>query len=217
MRQRGFTLLELVIGITLLGFLLALAYGGLRLGSRGWESGERSADATARQAVVGDYLRRQLSMIFPLRWTTSEAQGKLAFIGEPQAMRFAAPMAARAGIGGLLLFELELITSGEDKELRLRWRSPDPELDRFDFPEERDQVFLIKGLDSCQFDYFGADTDQADPDWHDTWSSEIVLPTLVRIRIQPKEGDAWPEVVVPLRIDPEAGCRWDSAQRKCLG
>ena len=39
-RVAGFTLLELLIAMSLLGFILALLFAGMRLGARSWDAGE---------------------------------------------------------------------------------------------------------------------------------------------------------------------------------
>ena len=58
---QGFTLLELLVAITLLGLLMAALLGGLRLGARVWETGEDRLDASARIQVVQDFLRQRLA------------------------------------------------------------------------------------------------------------------------------------------------------------
>ena len=50
--QAGFTLLELVVAITLMGLVLVMLYSGLRAGLNGWDSGEARAEATNRLRLV---------------------------------------------------------------------------------------------------------------------------------------------------------------------
>ena len=42
--QSGFTLLELVVAITLMGLVLVMLYSGLRLGLTSWDNGEQRAE-----------------------------------------------------------------------------------------------------------------------------------------------------------------------------
>ena len=60
-RPAGFTLLELVVAITLIGLILVVLYGGLRLGLNGTDSGEQRAEASNRLRLVQEFLRRQLA------------------------------------------------------------------------------------------------------------------------------------------------------------
>ncbi|MBL8254338.1 MAG: type II secretion system protein, partial [Candidatus Competibacter sp.] len=56
-RQSGFTLLELVVAITLVGLILVVLYSGLRLGLNGSDSGEQRAEATNRLRLAYEFLR----------------------------------------------------------------------------------------------------------------------------------------------------------------
>ena len=44
--SRGFSLLELLIGLTLLGFILTLLFGGFRLASKSWDSISEISEST---------------------------------------------------------------------------------------------------------------------------------------------------------------------------
>lgn len=216
MRQRGFTLLEMLIGITLLGLLMVLVYGGLRLGTQSWEAGEAAAEVTARQAAVAEYLRRQLAQVYPLRWSAGDGTETLAFVGEADGLRFAAPVAARMAPGGVHLVALAAEPDGEAKALRLHWRPPDPEHPAFEFGAEDGQAVVVRGIEAVEFAYYGAETEDAEPDWHAAWHSEARLPRLIRLRLRPAQGEPWPDIVAALRLDAEAACRWDPFYKRCL-
>src|SRR5579864_2460479 len=62
----GFTLLELLISLTLLAVLSAILFGGLRFGTRAWERSEVMASETDEIAIAQNFLRRQLSDAYPL-------------------------------------------------------------------------------------------------------------------------------------------------------
>ncbi|HOO91604.1 MAG TPA: prepilin-type N-terminal cleavage/methylation domain-containing protein, partial [Syntrophales bacterium] len=61
--NRGFTLLELLISLTILSLVTVLIFGAFRMGIRAWEKGERNIDGRQRERIVLDLIKRQLSSI----------------------------------------------------------------------------------------------------------------------------------------------------------
>jgi len=51
-RAHGFTLVELLIALTLLALISAVIFGALDLSGRSWDRGEVRAEATARNFFV---------------------------------------------------------------------------------------------------------------------------------------------------------------------
>ena len=61
--QRGFTLLELLISLTIMSVIVVIIFGALRIGIRAWEKGEKDLDIRQRQRIVLDLVKRQLASI----------------------------------------------------------------------------------------------------------------------------------------------------------
>lgn len=215
MKQRGFTLLEMVIGMALLGFVLLLLFSGLRLGSRSWDAGERITSEMARQVAITNFLHRQLSLVYPFRWK-KDGQAALAFDGEQSHVYFVAAIPAHLGPGGLQLLVLEETRDRGGSALRLRWQSPSPETKEFVFPDESSEVYLLRDLETFEISYFGSSNPDTEPSWHASWTNEARLPKLVRVKIATKNGKAWPEIVAALKLESDADCRWDSFTRRCM-
>jgi len=78
--RAGFTLVEMLIAITILGLLMTSAFGALRLGGKSWEQGIRYADNTEALRSSSDFLRRQFAQLQPLTWHDGE-QTVIAFEG----------------------------------------------------------------------------------------------------------------------------------------
>jgi len=57
----GFTLLELLISLSIVGLILLIVFGALRIGSRAWEKGERDVEAHQRQRIVLGLIKQQLA------------------------------------------------------------------------------------------------------------------------------------------------------------
>jgi general secretion pathway protein J len=205
-RQRGFTLLELLIAITLLGVLMAALFGALRLGARVWDTGEARLDASARLQVVQNFFRQQLGQTFPLTEVGDDprASPAMLFVGVSDGLRFVSLLPAHLG-GGVSLIELALRPSREGgglDDLVLRMRPLDLTGDAAARSETEERV-LIQAIASLEVAYFGAERPGAAPTWWQEWQGQRTLPALVRMRVGFPEGDRrrWPELIVGLMID----------------
>jgi general secretion pathway protein J len=191
-RHRGFTLLELVVAMTLMGLLLVVLYSGLRLGLNGWDSGERRAEATNRLRLAHEFLRRQLTQSLTLYQINENRERRVVFTGQADGIEFVAPMLAQLGQGGLYGIRIGL----SNGRLWVRWRpySPDPAK----AVEERETV-LLEGVSGMEWAYFGPERDYgADPPrWYSTWPSTERRPLLVRLNLG-LQGEVWPDLVVAL-------------------
>lgn len=197
-RQTGFTLLELVVAITLMGLVLVVLYSGLRLGLNGWDSGERRAEASNRLRSVQEFLRRQLAQSMTVYQTeANEKRNKIVvFTGEAVAIEFVAPMLVHLGQGGLYRVRVE--TDGG--QMRVRWR---PYLPGDPTAGEEREAVLLDGVSDVEWAYFGPerDDDQEPPRWRSEWANQERRPLLVRLNLILR-GESWPDLVVALAEGP---------------
>ena len=197
MRQFGFTLLELLIGMVLLGMILLLLYGGLRLGTQGWNAGERLVESSTRRGIVEDFLHRQISHIHPLKWTQEAGDDVLAFSGERDAMYFIGSGPAHMSEGGIYMVSLKALTNEVGAALQMQWQRATSAQDRFDFSESEMETLLVSDLERVEFAYFGALTEESQPEWQEQWHSDLDLPLLVRLRLVGKDNlSLWPDIVI---------------------
>lgn len=87
--QAGFTLLELVIAITILSLIMGIIYGGMRLGNRAWQAGEARVESNQRLRLVLNQLAEEIRSAYSIRMQGETQDDKyLAFWGEPNRIRF---------------------------------------------------------------------------------------------------------------------------------
>lgn len=212
--QKGFTLLELLIGMVLLGMILTLLFGGLRLGARSWDSGDKRADDSAQLRAIHGFMRRELSQAFPLRWK-NEADTRLAFAGASDALKFVAPLPVQVSGGGLYLLGLGLENGEEGQRLIMKRALTNPEAKDFSSLEQGEKSVLVDHIEKMRISYFGATTPESEPGWQEKWDDPQRLPLLVRIQVELSDGRGWPDLVASLLV--EKGCAvWDSFHKRCV-
>ena len=214
--QRGFTLIELVVAMALLGTMMVLMYSGLTFSLRGWDAGAANGQRIADRRIGENFLRRELSEIFPMRWKDPMVL-RLAFEGETQRVRFVSSRPADVTGGGLSLvgIEVEAGADSRDRSLVMRRAMPDDDAKDFGPLDGAKGTVILAGVDSVAFSYFGSENDFTDPKWSDTWTYAGRVPQMVRMRIRTTEGTVLPEMLVRVNLGEEAGCLENSFQRVC--
>ena len=219
MRIRGFTLLELLLALTLLGLVIAVMFGSLRLSARSWDMGEERTDTVNQMRTASQFLRLQLSQTYPLRWRKIQ-NSPLAFNGQNDRMRFSAPLLSRVGQGGIFWLELSLEETQDNKK-RLLLKRLNPDRNATTVPEFNDAeiTVLAEGLSEMKISYYGRDdnrTDTVEPTWRELWEAKQELPQLIKIQIKSANGSVWPELVAQPKLSTQAGCVWDSFHQRCV-
>ena len=212
----GFTLLEMVVALVILGAMLALLYSGLSFAARGWEAGDANGRRTADRRIGENFLRREVSELFPMRWKEPTVV-KFAFEGGRERLRFVSSRPAGIQQGGLSLVELEVREEdrgSKRKNLVMRRAMPDDEAKSFAPLEAAEPTRLIEGVQSVAFEYFGAENDFTPPAWTDEWKWPSRIPEMIRLRILADDGPQ-PEMIMRINLGEEAGCLENAFQRNC--
>jgi general secretion pathway protein J len=215
-REGGFTLIELVIALSLLVVMLALLWGSLNFAVRSWDTGEARAAQAAERRQADGFLRREMAALFPMRWKDPQV-AKLAFEGERDRLRFVSTRAAGSTKPGLALVGLALEENTDLRRRDLVMRRALPPADARDFAalDDGERTVLVPGVEHAEFTYFGTENDLVESTWRDEWPAGTRIPQLVRMRLRLAGGAELPEFVVALRLGEEAGCFENSFQRQC--
>jgi len=86
--EHGFTLLELLISLTIVALIFVAVLGAIQIGSKSWESGEARAEESQRNRTLVDTLARDLTMIYPLRVKQQDTD-VVTFHGKSDSLEFA--------------------------------------------------------------------------------------------------------------------------------
>jgi general secretion pathway protein J len=212
----GFTMVEMVVALALLGGMLVLLYSGLAFGLRGWDAADANGRRTADRRIAENFLRRELGELFPMRWKDPMAL-KFAFEGKKDSLRFVSVRPAGISATGLALvgIALEQDPAKRTNNVVMRRAPPGDEQKDFSPLANGEASILFDNVDSVAFDYYGSENDFTDPAWVDDWTFEGRMPQLIRMRIRGADGAMLPEMTVNLMLGEEAGCLESQFQRVC--
>ena len=90
----GFTLLELLVAMTLLALLAGLLFGGLSFGVRVWEKGDAELEKLAELQIAHGLIRRVISRALISGVTDGESQDTAIFEGTADGLRLVGPAPA---------------------------------------------------------------------------------------------------------------------------
>ncbi len=219
----GFTLLEMLVGLTLLGVLLILIYSALNIGLRAWDTGDQRASEASHQRIVQSFLRRELGQVFPIRWR-GIPESKIAFEGAKSELKFVTALNLGASVkeGGLQWGHLYVADDPEQgpdgkrrQSLFLKREVFDLQAKDWDGLDKAKPTRLIAGVKEIEISYFGAENDNIDPKWTNEWTNPLRVPLLVKVAVKTDLGRDMPELVVALQLGEEAGCYENAFQRQC--
>lgn len=220
--QRGFTLVELMVALTLFAIIAGILFGSLRLAGKSADAGEEKAQASSGMRLASDYLREQLASQHPQRMRKM-LEFPILFGGTGDELRYTATLPGRVGVGGMWYYRLAVSKPPGKDDTALVLERVMPDLDGLSMPSfsDAERSVLADDVKSIRISYYGRDRgvslDQA-PTWRNVWEDTQVLPVLIRIEVLPRRGDPWPPIVVAPRAAPEAGCRaWDAIRIQCVG
>jgi general secretion pathway protein J len=205
--QAGFTLVELLVAIVVLGILMALLFGGLRFGTRAWEHSDASVSDTDDVRIVQTLFRQEVERACPRRlWQVSPPP--VDFDGRAQTVTLLALAPLALDIPGCARVSFFAKPVGDSADLLFHIQ---PAVDSGP-PRERT---ILHGIAGIEFAYL--DGDGGTGAWLPNWTNRRNLPSLVRVRVTFHTGDAriWPELFVSPRISGEADCTYDRATHSC--
>ena len=194
-RQAGFTLLELLVAIVLLGLIATLLLSGLQLGTASRDRVAQTSGALEDYRVIDTFLRRRLTAILPF---VAGLQGDLAtvrFTGEEQTMQFLVASVFRDETRGVR--ELSVAVDGASNRKSLvaldaPWRA-----DSAVNASPPARYVLLEAIAAASFSYYGANPAHSEPGWHRQWRNATGLPDLIRIDVTPADASRiWPPITV---------------------
>ncbi|MBI5739482.1 MAG: prepilin-type N-terminal cleavage/methylation domain-containing protein [Nitrospirae bacterium] len=172
----GFTLLELIIAITILTMITLIIGSGFRLGIQAWEKGEKATGEAQRLRVLSSLFSQQIASIYPYRMKLEdEDEPVVVFKGEPDSMVFVTTL-ANSSFGG---FKWVKYIYRDGDLLYKEGLLPDKKLEEH---IKKDEEIIDPGIGEVTFAYR-----DVEGDWEDEWDYGKELPAAVRVELPDRQ------------------------------
>jgi general secretion pathway protein J len=219
-QEAGFSLVELLVSLALLGMVAAILASGLSLGQGSWRRSEEKAQASRSMFDAQTALRRLIENLQPLRSGSqgsgsqglrSQASGSqgsgsqdlraVEFRGSADELDGIVPLPPHIGLGGL--YRLHLFRNRSARRLDLTLRAYEPRSEAASGDDETGLTTLTSEIDSLELRYFGKAKGEETPNWRNEWRDQEELPSLISIKVGgEKIGVVWPELLISPRVKP---------------
>lgn len=167
----GFTLLELILSITILSMIALIIGSGFRLGLNAWKKGDDEAEAVQTMRVLSGLVFQQLKSIYPYK-VKVEDEDVVLFKGESDSMIFVTTLSDPYPGGfkwvrylhkdGVLYYKEGFLP---DKEV----------IDNIPGNEEVLEAYV----DEVLFEYYSKDDDE----WKESWDFSNTLPGALKLKV----------------------------------
>ena len=224
--SKGFTLLEVVISISLMALLMVALLVGVRVANRAWQGGEARLRQVHVEGEREAFLVSQISSLVPYVVTSTDPDipGKVTILeGTPSCLRFVTRYSSRfRNRAGLVLAEYAVVPTYpgplglalREVPVRNEQALPGHLIERIARDEdsgkmvvqyrpfllERSDIKLLTGLDRAGFEYLDLHPkDGGEPRWLARWEGTPEIPYPAAIRLYWEQGGRETERVIPIR------------------
>jgi len=205
--QAGFTLLEMLVALCVLGLLSAAISRGLDIGGLSFFQARHETLSAKRERDARRLLRDLIEGAAPEFLGAGAQDRRVAFEGTAETLRFITRRPAR--LGSPVMIAARLFLAG-DGRLMLAWRLDLPRADGAGALPENESV-VADHVAAVRFAYAGG------AGWQKDFAGETTLPLQVSIAVQDDDARnrVWPALVVAPRATASPACVYDPTDSEC--
>ncbi len=210
-RTEGFTLIEMMVSVTLIAMIALCVWGALRITIASWKRGTSSIDANQQRRSIYDLMEKQIAsmspLLPPLDPTTGIGQYPI-FVGSDTAMQFLSPCAFRfKDSPGMTFAEYDIVADQEGgysvTEKETPYLGGDPTQAEGTVEPDESAITIFDHLTSASFEYFDPGTQDTEPQWVTEWNGldYMSLPAAIKITLVAHDaagGSRDRQIVIPI-------------------
>jgi len=170
--RSGFTLLELVIAVTILSLITIIIGSSFRLGIHAWEKGDKETGEIQRLRILSGLLSQQVASAYPYKMKFEDMDGPaVIFRGGTDELMFVTST-ADTSFGG---FKWIKYVYRDGSLLYKEGLLPDKKLEK---KINGDEEVIDQDIDDIRFDYLSGSGE-----WAESWDYGKELPVAVKVKI----------------------------------
>ncbi|MCX5907401.1 MAG: prepilin-type N-terminal cleavage/methylation domain-containing protein [Deltaproteobacteria bacterium] len=197
----GFTLMEVMIAMGILGFILLMVFGAFRMGISAWEKGESLKDDGQKVRIISQLLSRQIKSIFPYKIKSQKAEGDyLAFEGKAKSIKFVSTLSLKARqTEGFVYAIYEFKEGGREGGQLMIYEQKALNRDFMeDTPKEESGGPVLEDIAGVRFEYYREEdsANNKSGGWQEEWNTkeEKELPKAIRMTFTSKKKEEKEEI-----------------------
>lgn len=202
--QGGFTLLEIMLVLSLLGVLLILVGGAMLGANRAVLKAQRYTTGLDEMRAAQSFLRSSIGQALPLDTSEDDSESSGFFVGSAQRLQFVATLPGELG-GGIHLHTLELSGPENKRDLQVAFEQIQSNANGTVLKPWGEPQVLVRNVETLNLSYQGVTPKGEPTGWLSDWPWPTRLPRAVRIDAKVNGPVPWLTEVVALRLDLSGG------------
>ncbi len=186
---RGFTLLELTIAVAILGLIVVIVAGAMKLGIQSVERGEKRIDALERTRTSLNIIEAQLQSMTGLSYDDN-GEKKYYFKADKDSLQFSTNYSIWRGERGYTVVSYSVASDSNGKQSMKASETIVGLENSMETP-------LLNGFDRIYFEYFSKGPTDEKGSWVDSWTDDIPFPEKLKLHLVAGQNDF--AMIIPIR------------------
>ena len=185
----GFTLLELLISLVMIGVIAVIITGAMRLGIHTVKTGEAKIDHLERTRASFNIIDSQIQSQIPLTFEEN-AEKKYYFNGDKESLQFSTNNSLWGGQKGYVMVRYKVESDDTGKQFLAV-------SENIIGTNSNREARLFSAVDAIHFEYFFKDPTEEKGKWVDKWTDTANIPEKVKLHIIYGKKDI--SMIIPMR------------------